>query len=222
MSDARPASLEAYLLASGSSIALPEPSKFNINVGLIERTVNQSPFMVDLDHELVAIANEYSTKPGLMYAFPDPAPALVTKSHASMADKVFRENCVYNKNWPKPPSDGFINGTNVYARINDLVRGRITCRYLDGPELVAKAMTRLATKYGLYSTYKQMATDRGYYAWHFYVTIPCDLIVASEVEVVEVTLELQITTQLAELLTYLTHDIYSSERAAPAGPKDNS
>ncbi len=59
-----------------------------------------------------------------------------------------------------------------------------------------------------------MNNDAGYYARHCYIGLPVELMISDRVEERSIPFELQITTQLAEAITSLTHELYEGSRAS--------
>jgi hypothetical protein len=57
-----------------------------------------------------------------------------------------------------------------------------------------------------------MNSDMGYYAWHCYMRIPLEIMIHDSVEIKKIWFELQVTTQLAEVITGLTHGLYEGQR----------
>lgn len=64
--------------------------------------------------------------------------------------------------------------------------------------------------------YRELSSDSGYYAWHFYFRVPVELSIGGEINNAQMWLELQLTTQLAEVITSLTHDLYATRRGGGA------
>jgi hypothetical protein len=93
---------------------------------------------------------------------------------------------------------------------------------MDGPEFVCGALQEHAKALDLESDVYAMSSERGYYAWHFYVRLPVNVIIESDVEEKLAHLEIQVTTQLADVLTDLTHGLYEAERSAPPAKRDDS
>jgi ppGpp synthetase/RelA/SpoT-type nucleotidyltranferase len=100
------------------------------------------------------------------------------------------------------------------------VRGTLVCRYIDGLQFVAHGLAEYGRSLGLKCRYGRRQNDRGYYAVHFYVHIPVELVIAGAPKEVSVSVEIQLITQLQELLRGLTHGFYESRRLVTAGSED--
>ena len=146
------------------------------------------------------------------------APELVfsKKTFASFASKLFRLNCLWNRLWPKNPQGGWFTYPNSFGQIDDLVRTTLICRYLDGPERVSKEILAAAKDAGLDGNISPKATETGYYAWHAYVRMPAQVIVADKLSDVSISVEFQTTTQLQAALRELTHKFYEQDRVEPS------
>ena len=143
-----------------------------------------------------------------------------TKSFESVVSKLFRANFLENKNFPNPPDDGWIDSSNLFDRMNDLVRTVVTCRLFNEPQQISEAVTEIARACGLTSSIKSQARDVGYYAYHVYVRIPTNLVDQEWKEFeANVQFELQVTTEMQYLLYDLTHRFYEKERHEKAEPQ---
>jgi ppGpp synthetase/RelA/SpoT-type nucleotidyltranferase len=140
---------------------------------------------------------------------------LQTKTYTSLIEKTFRHNVVWNRNFPAEPEGGWRAAQNWFSTVNDVVRGLLVCKYLDGPDVVTRRLAEVAKRSGLSSHYESRANDRGYYAYHFYLSIPTDLLDLNWGKFTsDLTVEIQITTQLQEVLKELTHPFYRNTRAS--------
>jgi ppGpp synthetase/RelA/SpoT-type nucleotidyltranferase len=218
----KPATLEEYLAVDGPCLNFPLKIKYQMNLNLIEKEVAGCDFIGGLEAILNSAARQYSQNEQLLFASKIYVPTLLSKSYESAIDKCYRNNCVFNKKYPSPPAKGFFDGSNLYESINDLLRCRIVCRYMDGPEFVCNILADFAKSLNLECNVYAMSSERGYYAWHFYVRIPANVIVDSDVEEKFVSVEIQVTTQLADVLTHLTHGLYEAERSAVNAAHDDS
>ena len=124
-------------------------------------------------------------------------------------------NCNWNRLFPKPPSGGWYKADNWFSRIDDLVRSLLVCRYIDGPEKVCREAQKVAEDCGLDAAYIPRATNQGYYAYHARVVVPVDLFGAHGPATTSMQIEIQVTTQLQEILRDLTHTYYRSRRISP-------
>ena len=131
----------------------------------------------------------------------------------SFLEKTFRKNIIQNKSWPKPPANGWMFPTNCYSRVNDIIRTLITVKYLDGVDFIADKIKLLSNQNKLdYEIYLE-AREEGYYAAHQYVTKEFEIPkIDWDTEKIDFSIEIQITTQLQEIIRGLLHKYYGERR----------
>lgn len=137
----------------------------------------------------------------------------VEKPFNSVVDKLFRLNCNWNRNFPKPPKPDWLKCSDVFIRLDDLVRSTIICRYIDGPQEICDEIVAAATDAGLTANSLPRATNEGYYAHHINLKFPFELLGRDNVaKQVDIAAEIQVTTQMQDVLKDLTHLYYSKRR----------
>lgn len=148
-----------------------------------------------------------------------PSVVLLQKPYASMIKKSFRYNVVNNGAFPSPPSNEqtkfaeWLTPDSWFSRIDDVVRTMIICKYVDGPRFLAERLYDYAGSLGLRKRYKSQQKDDGYYAYHFYVSFPVNMLSsARKPVVVDTEVEIQLTTQLQEVIREITHAHYEDLR----------
>jgi ppGpp synthetase/RelA/SpoT-type nucleotidyltranferase len=134
------------------------------------------------------------------------------KPFESVVNKIYRLNCLWNRSWPEAPSKGWVTHDNCYVRLDDIIRGILTSRYLDGPEQVCREIVEAAKETGLEAWAAPKATDAGYYPWHAYVKMPAQIFIGGEVTDVAFIVEVQTVTLLQSALGDLTHKLYAQRR----------
>jgi hypothetical protein len=145
------------------------------------------------------------------------SPELVIKPHQSFLLKTMRKNCGRNANWPDPPDDGWLLPDNWYSRIHDLVRTYVVVKYLDGVEFMLEKMGSFLTSRSIAHEGSLEARTEGYYAGHIEIMqefeIPRETWDSTRI----ITgIELQITTQLQEVMRTHLHEYYDVRRLAAA------
>ena len=178
--------------------------------------IQKHPFFTQLSEALLAAEERYKARTsnpllleGNLAEF-----SLQTKSYASTIDKAYRHNVAWNGKWPKPPKAGWVLPTNWHSIFDDLLRGTIVCKYIDGPEAACEAMKSLADKLSIESEFASRQLDEGYYAYHFYAKIPAEISdIAWKKHSVDLKVEVQVTTQLQEAARRLTHEAYAEQRS---------
>ncbi len=138
---------------------------------------------------------------------------LYSKSFDSFLLKTFRKNIHNNQNWPESPKDGWYLPDNWFSRINDIVRTVISVKYLDGVEFVVELFKNFSEEYGFGNTVDYEAKEEGYYAAHIYVDREYEIPhIDWDTLMINAKVEIQITTQLQEVIRKLLHKYYEDHR----------
>jgi ppGpp synthetase/RelA/SpoT-type nucleotidyltranferase len=191
---------------------------YDLNATFALATAQGHDFFKGLDNFLRESSEACQAQKGadlFMRGIPEVKPVL--KSYTSAVNKSFRHNIIWNKNFENPPEDGWVTPTNWFSTFNDIVRSTVVCKFIDGPQFLAERLKAYATVLGLDSDYTSQQKDDGYYAYHFYVNFPVELLINGVPSVVNVKIEIQLTTQLQEVLYKITHRYYEhlrNQRAA--------
>lgn len=186
---------------------------YETNVNNILTSVTQHPFFMEFSADATRWSEVYERNTRSELFMDSHGPHLVVKSFASVVEKTYRENILWNKAFPDEPKGGWVNERSLYSKVNDLVRGMLVCRFIDGPEFVASQISQYATRFALGNRSYSQERDDGYYAFHSYVAFPVSIFDAqwNQTETV-IEVEIQITTQLQEVLRSLTHSLYEGQR----------
>lgn len=147
-------------------------------------------------------------------------PTFLLKQFEPFLLKTFRKNVIENANFPDEPRGGWITPGNWFTRVSDAVRTMIVVKYLDGVEIVLNSIRRTCKELSAGFTSAVEARDEGYYAAHAYIEFPCTIInMAWENEDISAKVEIQVTTQLKEVIKNLTHVYYEERRMDSSGKK---
>lgn len=181
---------------------------YEINARVAQTTLDQHPLI-----GLIAADFKKEKLVNTLARHQPPDLKFVEKPYDSLIDKIFRLNCNWNKAFPKKPKDGWVACSDAFERIDDLIRTTIICRYIDGPELVCERLIALAKKVDLEASTLPKATDEGYYAHHVTLKFPFDLLARdNSAKTVTTRAEIQVTTQMQDVLKDLTHKYYKKRR----------
>jgi ppGpp synthetase/RelA/SpoT-type nucleotidyltranferase len=141
-------------------------------------------------------------------------PELKTKPFDSFLNKTFRKNVVNNIKWPEPPDGGWILPNNWFQHINDMVRTYLVVKYLDGVNFLVSNLEELCYETECPCKVDYEAKQEGYYAAHVYVSFTCDIPRPDwDTKKEAILFEIQITTQLQEVIRRLLHKYYERRRA---------
>ncbi len=182
-----------------------------------------SPFWRALTTELVALdEREYQASELHVLAHPEQtAPEVVVKPFKSAVEKSFRRNYLHNRDWPEPPAGGWILPTEWYTRLRDVIRTTIVVKYLDGVKAVSSLVGQVCLGGASVSDVSQEARDEGYYAMHNVVCVPLPMPtdVPWEVRQVDIPVEVQVITQVQDVIRRLTHVFYEERRMRVLDPE---
>ena len=219
-------------------IDFKEPSHkeiYEANLTLITQRAKTHDFFKNLKDFLAKYKEKYKDEKGVELFMSQPSDrinlfqiqpeiGLFTKPYESAVDKSFRYNILENNPTRelKEPVGGWLTPKNWFQILPDTARTMIVCKYKDGPELIAEQLKKHAADCGLASESGSREKDDGYYAFHFYVIIPCKIIKDKEYENnssksgkfadTDIKIEMQITTQLQEALNQISHLQYEHSR----------
>ena len=173
-----------------------------------------APFWQALTSGLERINQQYYLDTNYYLFLGSSPPEVCTKPFDSFLLKTFRENVATNKNWPEPPDRGWLLPDNWFTRINDIVRTYFVVKYLDGVNFVTEKLKALGNETHCPCSVDYEAKEEGYYAAHFYISFTCNIPREDwDTRKETISVELQITTQLQEVIRRLLHKFYERRRA---------
>jgi ppGpp synthetase/RelA/SpoT-type nucleotidyltranferase len=216
----QPSSLEEYKEWAKQTLSTDFNNRkierlYETNLTNIYNAITQHKFFILFSTQASNWQEEYSQKTYSDLFMGSYDPRLVTKPYQSAIEKTYRVNILWNQDFPEEPKKGWVNHQNMFTQFNDLVRGILVCRFIDGPAFVAKKIIGYAKEHKLkYRKYTQERDD-GYYAYHVYISFPAKIFDMDwNEEDVSVEVEIQIKTQLQEVLKDLTHKFYEKQRVS--------
>ncbi|MBM7408371.1 hypothetical protein [Methanococcus maripaludis] len=189
-------------------------SRFYESVTLkIKRDIEKSNFWINLNEQLKEYNGKYRLETNYNLFTEIPQLHLDVKSWDSFLLKTFRFNVLENKKWPNQPQEGWLLPENWFGRINDIVRTLIVVKYMDGVKFLADGIEEECNNCNLKAYTSYQAKDEGYYAVHLYSKIKCEIPKDNfSFEEIPIKFEIQITTQLQEVIRGLLHKHYEEKR----------
>lgn len=192
-----------------------ERDRYELVAKKIQVDVSEAPFWNRLLSELRELDDAYFASTGYRLFANAESPTLARKPWESILQKSYRKNVSENQDWPDSPEVEWLTPANWLGRINDVVRTVLVVKYLDGVDFVVKAIRNIAESEGLGFRADLEAKDEGYYAAHTYIEIEVEIPSTSwDTELVSIELEIQVTTQLQEVIRKLTHRDYVRRRVS--------
>jgi hypothetical protein len=201
-------------LGETSSILHRQQEMFNNHVEALRVDFVNSQFWQQLCETI--IEKHYRATSGGLLAHPNRAPVVLKKPWDSLILKSFRRNILNNEEWPDQPAKGWTIPGNWFERIADLIRTTIVVRYLDGIEPVHEAIEVTAKALDIKCRFDYENREEGYYALHSTVSFPFRFRREGyRMETRPVPVEIQVCTQVQEVLRALTHRTYEIIRRKP-------
>lgn len=143
-------SLDEYFAQHGGDLGFPEPLEsgrkgFEANLNSARTTLQSGEIMTALISTLRNVAEDYSGgRPQLLYYQAPPTELdIKRKPYISAINKIYRHNYLRDDRFPEEPSDApFVLYSTLYdhPKMNDLLRSRIVCKYMDGPQAVISGL----------------------------------------------------------------------------------
>ncbi|MBN2747563.1 MAG: hypothetical protein JXR34_12620 [Bacteroidales bacterium] len=170
-------------------------------------------FWRKLINERKEVNDKYLLRKGVNLLILEEQPLILIKSLDSVINKVFRKNILQNNNFPDPPQGGWITPENWFEKLNDIIRTTIIVKYLDGVQFLIDEMEAICRLFNLKYAFELEAREEGYYAAHYGVTIPLSF-PDKNFQPIEknFNIEIQVTTQLQEIIKTLLHKHYEQKR----------
>ncbi|TML66035.1 MAG: hypothetical protein E6G22_00900 [Actinobacteria bacterium] len=187
----------------------------------LRQAFETSAYWHEVSARLQRWADSYrkKTKAPLFQGVPT-LPSLLNKSWQSFLDRSWRENVDGNQNWDREPKNGWWLPDNWFERAWDIVRARFVVRDLDGARELAEQLRDCAERrpFKLETKLDEEAKPNGYYGYHVYVRQPF-AVAALDYDGEQSRwsqIEIQVMTQMAEVISELTHPYYEQRRVSGA------
>lgn len=179
----------------------------------LRETFINSPFWKAVSRELPNINDKYQIEKGYQLLTTTDVPEICIKSLDSLIIKAYRKNILNNTFFPDQPKNGWISHQNWFTKINDILRTTIVVKYIDGVEFLLKELSIIADQNSCKLNYSLEAREEGYYAAHAGVKIKLKIFNTSFLQDdIELNVEIQVTTELQEIIKILLHKHYEENR----------
>jgi len=179
----------------------------------IREDFTKSFFWKDLTQQIKQIGQEYYLQSQYYLFINENIPDLFIKSFDSFLLKTFRHNIINNENWPKEPQNGWIFPENWFVKVTDILRTCFVVKYIDGINFFINKIKKLCQENEIVYNIDFEAKEEGYYAAHVYLNFQSNIPkIDWDTEKINAVIELQITTQLQEVIRKLLHEHYETRR----------
>jgi len=179
----------------------------------LKNDIEESAFWQKVLIELNEINDRYFIQKKVHLLTASENPKILTKSIDSLMMKAYRKNVLNNHNFPDSPQGGWITPDNWFESIKDIVRTTITVKYLDGVQFLVNELEKLTLDHGFHFTSSLEAREEGYYAAHSGIIFPLSMPDQNFAPIdKKLNIEIQITTQIQEIIKTLLHKHYEENR----------
>ena len=186
----------------------------------LKNDFENSDFWKKIKNDLPELNDKYRIDKGVHLLIPSNIPIVHSKNLNSLIIKAYRKNILNNTNFPDPPNVGWITRENWFEKIKDIIRTTLTVKYLDGVEILINHIEEISKHYEFEFTSSFEAREEGYYAAHSGIVLPFSIPNHDFSPVKKnVIIEIQVTTQIQEIIKTLLHKHYEENRKVLT-PKD--
>jgi hypothetical protein len=105
-------------------------------------------------------------------------------------------------------------------QLNDLVRARVQCQFLDGVEYLVDRLEELANKLSLKPSRRREGRIEGYFAQHFYFYADVFFRFGGGPKPTSIKCEVQVATELSTRVWDVAHPVYEQWRGQVEHPED--
>lgn len=195
---------------------------YELTSGRIRSSFEQSNFWKTFVSRFLDYNDEYLIDKNYnLFINSDYKPILQQKTYKSFLEKTYRKNALQNENWPNEPGGGWVYPPLWYTQIHDIVRTLVLVKYLDGVTFICDKIVDICDAEGLTYNLSYEAREEGYYAAHINIEYNCSIpdfkFRTSERAI---SAEIQVTTQLQEVIRNLLHKHYENCRVRDIGTVD--
>ncbi len=179
----------------------------------LRKDFENSDFWKIITEQLPNFDEEYQLKKGYPLFTPKFEPELLTKNFDSFLLKTFRRNILENQSFPNSPKGGWYLPNNWLEKVNDILRTLFVVKYLDGVEFLNDKIAQTCMTKSMYFRNYFEAREEGYYAVHLYTKAQFEIPnIKWDSLNINLSIEIQITTQLQEVIRKLLHSYYEKRR----------
>ncbi len=200
---------------SKEKLGVAEVAHYNNALVRMHDQLKKSSFWSSFCHNLIEYNDEYYSKfqEALLKDINCGNIEFNRKPYASMIEKAYRWDIIENNQFPEPPQDGWVLPCNWLTNINDLLRATIAVKYLDGVEFLGKRLKGFCQSNSNFESLRFVSGLDGYYAAHLYFNMNFEVPRREwDTEIVKSKVEIQITTQVKEVIKELLHTHYEKRR----------
>ena len=175
--------------------------------------IQKGPVWTGLLDNFQSWADRYLRDTGYHLFTSPEVPLLRIKPFDSFLLKGLRRNILDNQSWPDPPVGGWLFPDNWWTSTPDVIRTILVVKYLDGVQYLASQIGELCEAHTGSCNVDFKASEFGYYAAHVNFNQKVNITKLDwGSDTIALSVEIQITTQLQEVIGNLTHQYYEKRR----------
>ena len=178
--------------------------------------ITVSPFWRAANEHLRKWIAEYRIEFGGSLLTQEALPKFVGKGKTRIRSKLYEERKMDEEYVFK----AFPENTQIIPNLNDLVRTRIDCQYMDGVEFIGNKLFDLASKFQSEPERKRKGRLEGYFAQHIVFKHDVFYRRAGNSTAARINCEIQLATTLSTQVWETTHTIYEEARGIKEKPED--
>jgi len=217
-SDSKPKNIDQYikwLKTKNTIVGNATKKQYKTTVRDLKDQFETSKFWKTFSENLSNYNTEYKKETGYYLLTNNEIPKVENKEFSPFLLKTFRINILKNPNFPEAPEGGWILKENWYSKINDTIRTMCMVKYIDGVIYLCNKIESLCDQCNTECEISYEAKDEGYYAAHITIIQKYEIQNYDNdwgSKLIEVPIEIQITTQLQEVIKNLLHKHYEVRR----------
>lgn len=191
---------------------------YNRNINNMAEDIKKSDFYINLRDRLELINNTYKKNQKFELIEFNKTMKIDKKKFENMLKKCYRWDVLENDKWDLENIDwqdgySWTHPLNCYLRMSDIIRTRITLRYIDRIDETLSAVLQTAVDYGLEILHEYVVEEDGYYGVHVDVKYLVKIIKEDWTEEeIQLNFEIQITTQIKDVVNEILHEYYEYNR----------
>lgn len=199
-------------------ISINESTKnlYSTTVESMKTSFEASDFWEYLEGNIATFQQQYLVKTGYQLFAPYFKLETNSKPYNSFLLKTYRKNILNNKNWPNEPNCKWVFPDNWFSKTNDIIRFLFVAKYLDGTEFIKDVIYKYCQEKDIKPEIHYEVREEGYYSVHIYIPFefeaPC---LDWSTVIITTKIEIQIITQLQEVIRELLHKEYCKKRSKP-------
>jgi len=185
------------------------------NCGDWAKEISASPYWQQARKRLEEWRAEYRTQTGDDLISQTFLEDFVPKSEGRIREKLIHR---IKRGKEDPAAAIQANGPPI-PRLNDLVRTRVACRYIDGVEFLGGKLLGLADELQIENSIDKQGRIEGYFAQHVSIVLPVFYRVGGVPQSTQITCEIQLASDMATQMWKTAHPLYEDARLGPNEPE---